>query len=666
MAYDAPTGETYIIVIPQALYLGNYIDYTLLCPNQLRHHGVVVDDVPRHLSLDPSQATHSIFFPEENVRIPLEMRGVISLFHTRAPSADEIENCKWLCITSEQDWDPHSEDFDLNERATTSHSVPRSHDRTIFPLATDPFMSYLAEFCPTLDDTNLLSMSSIATTNTTTRGFVTTKESLANLWGISLTTAAQTLKVTTQKGVRNSIHPITRRFATKQSRLRYNQLSNKHGRFYSDTFFSSVVSSRGNTMAQLFINDIQYTRVFPMKRKSEAGLTLQELIQDIGIPSALHCDGALELQYGKWKELCSEYGIRQTITEPYSPWQNRTEMNIRELKKKVSRLMTRAKAPLSLWDYCAVYVAEITCFTSNNTYDLHGRTPHEVVTGNTPDISEYVEFRWYQPIFYLDDVPFPYPKRIIGRWLGVAHRVGQALCYWILTDNGKVIARTTVQKPSPDELRDTAVISQIDAFDGKIKVVFDQEYDKPLDENRNIYLQDVDDANIIPYDDDAVMPEADVTPDVDSYDSYISSRVILPRGDLYERATVTRRKRDHEGNLIGKAHTNPLLDSRVYEVTFSDGHVGEYSTNVIAENIFATVDEDGFETKIFKDILDHRYNPNTIITEDDSWIISHNGNRVPTLGKKTPHFTPFLPILWQCWVRKVGIMSGHPIALWGP
>jgi len=36
------------------------------------------------------------------------------------------------------------------------------------------------------------------------------------------------------------------------------------------------------------------------------------------------------------------------------------------------------------------------------------------------------------------------------------------------------------------------------------------------------------------------------------------------------------------------------------------------------------------------------------------------------LGKKTPHFTPFLPILWQCWVRKVGIMLGHPIALWGP
>jgi hypothetical protein len=45
-------------------------------------------------------------------------------------------------------------------------------------------------------------------------------------------------------------------------------------------------------MAQLYVNDIQYTRIFPMMKKSEAGLTLLELIQDIGIPSALHCDGA--------------------------------------------------------------------------------------------------------------------------------------------------------------------------------------------------------------------------------------------------------------------------------------------------------------------------------------------------------------------------------------
>jgi hypothetical protein len=35
-AYDALSGETYIVVLSQALYLGNHSSYSLLCPNQLR------------------------------------------------------------------------------------------------------------------------------------------------------------------------------------------------------------------------------------------------------------------------------------------------------------------------------------------------------------------------------------------------------------------------------------------------------------------------------------------------------------------------------------------------------------------------------------------------------------------------------------------------------
>jgi hypothetical protein len=56
-------------------------------------------------------------------------------------------------------------------------------------------------------------------------------------------------------------------------------------------------------MAQTFVNDIRYMSIFPMKQKSEAGNTLLELIQDIGIPLALHCDGTQKLQNGKWKEV---------------------------------------------------------------------------------------------------------------------------------------------------------------------------------------------------------------------------------------------------------------------------------------------------------------------------------------------------------------------------
>jgi hypothetical protein len=101
-AYDAPTGESYIIVLSQGLYLGDYISYSFLSPNQLRHNELVVDDGPRHLSHDPANAMHFIFLPNENERIPLEMCGVI-MFHTRKPTAEDIETLPWLTFTSELD-----------------------------------------------------------------------------------------------------------------------------------------------------------------------------------------------------------------------------------------------------------------------------------------------------------------------------------------------------------------------------------------------------------------------------------------------------------------------------------------------------------------------------------------------------------------------------------
>jgi len=43
-------------------------------------------------------------------------------------------------------------------------------------------------------------------------------------------------------------------------------------------------------------------------------------------------------------------------------------------------------------------MADRTCLTSNDLYILHGQTPYEMVTGNTPDISKYVDFAWYEPV----------------------------------------------------------------------------------------------------------------------------------------------------------------------------------------------------------------------------------------------------------------------------
>ena len=60
--YNQPTGETIILVLAQALYLGNQQEHSLQYPNQMRLYRIVVDDVPKHLSVNCA-LTHLIYIP---------------------------------------------------------------------------------------------------------------------------------------------------------------------------------------------------------------------------------------------------------------------------------------------------------------------------------------------------------------------------------------------------------------------------------------------------------------------------------------------------------------------------------------------------------------------------------------------------------------------------
>ena len=313
LAYDIPdTGEVVILIINQALYFDNNLSHILLNPNQMRSNNVTVDDVPRHLS---SKSSHSIIVHDENLTLPLKLNGVISYFNARTPTKYEIENCPHIVLTSSEEWDPYSGSFAMREATETSNMIQISAFTTEFMEKADQWM---------------LSNSTLASVKLDKKNLFIQEQQLANNWGIGLKDASNTLKATSQLFIRSLLHPIERRFRTKNTALRYNQLS---CRFYSDTFFSSTKSVINNTCAQLFVTDFGYAKFSPMQSKSEAGFTLKELIQDVGIPKELHTDGAKELTKGIWKQVCQESGIKTTSTEKGSPWQNRTEVEIRELKR---------------------------------------------------------------------------------------------------------------------------------------------------------------------------------------------------------------------------------------------------------------------------------------------------------------------------------------------
>ena len=101
----------------------------------------------------------------------------------------------------------------------------------------------------------------------------------------------------------------------------------------------------------MFASDFGWSRSYGLKSKGDAHLALSLLFQREGVPDKLISDNAKEQSLGIFRKKCQEAGCATRTTEPYSPWQNTCEREIRELKKGVARHMTRMEVPIRLWDY---------------------------------------------------------------------------------------------------------------------------------------------------------------------------------------------------------------------------------------------------------------------------------------------------------------------------
>jgi hypothetical protein len=77
-----------------------------------------------------------------------------------------------------------------------------------------------------------------------------------------------------------------------------------------------------------------------------------------------------------------------------------------------------------------------------------------------------------------------------------------------------------------------------------------------------------------PWEPEAVMPEADEW-EPEAFDNYIPAQVILPSKDTQLLGTTTAMKKDLHGKPIGISNKNPILDTRIYKVTYPDGHTAE-------------------------------------------------------------------------------------------
>jgi hypothetical protein len=84
--------------------------------------------------------------------------------------------------------------------------------------------------------------------------------------------------------------------------------------------------------------------------------------------------------------------------------------------------MMKRKVPPCLWDYFLVYETNILKRIPSGQQQ---RTGIEIVTGETQDISEWIDFEFYDRVWYYNQkkIEIDSSGRCLARWLGVAHRV---------------------------------------------------------------------------------------------------------------------------------------------------------------------------------------------------------------------------------------------------
>ena len=84
--------------------------------------------------------------------------------------------------------------------------------------------------------------------------------------------------------------------------------------------------------------------------------------------------------------------------------------------------MVKKGIPDHLWDYVITWVCETGNICANSSGYSIAQTLLEIITGETPDISEYMDFGLNDWVTFRTNAGMGPPE--LGCWLGVFHHVG--------------------------------------------------------------------------------------------------------------------------------------------------------------------------------------------------------------------------------------------------
>ena len=706
--WTAEDGRKYILIVNEGLFFGQQLDHSLINPNQARHYGIPVSD-------NPYDRDKPFGIDHEDVFIPFQTQGSKVYFDTCIPTNDELNDLPHIVLTDgDSEWDPHGMEMNSNrpygevqvqEVAVQRENKKRRHvpvenesdlclgsisgahvddiryERIVKMVASLPIRKSSAKVKSDEKKTHKAKRVSKRIT-ATSRHSTITPERVAKVMNISVEKAKQMLKVTTQKGIRTAVRPIHKRYRVNHLDLHSSKLK---GQWYID-WIKAAYKSLDQKAGAFVISNGTFTASYPTEdnKSPKAKISLNEFCQDVGVPEKLKSDRAKEFcgRGSDFLKTAQGKGIDLTYAEPerkneIAP----VDLEIREIRKLTHQKMVANNIPERLWDFTLMHSTKVRQFLPRDK--LGGRTPFESVTGKTPDISEFLDFDMYDMVWYF---PGAHPSidsqnRALARWLGVSHRIGSDMCYFIVTVNGDILAETTVQHVTVEDMLDPDIKQRVDSFNEKLNErlnsenfrlndttqgtdlfddftapsLYDAAYgnnDPPENEYKNgrfPSLAEADDMELNAMDED--------------FDKYIGARLKLDVSDDNGNiATVRRRAQDERGRPIGVAHRNPMLDTREFEVELENGETERVFANQIAMNLYSRLDEEGREILVYRNIIDHKKDMSAL-TKENGFITLSGGQKK---AKKTTRGWKILVEFdddTTCWMPLKDVKEASPTEL---
>ena len=401
--------------------------------------------------------------------IPLSIESGLVYMHTiRIPTDQDLQNYPHVFFTSPDIWDASFLDHKITPSLLediNQHSDDSLLQDSIFDEYGDLHHSAIQTlniFCdlPSLPSGEPITHASLHDSNPAEEDWKTLRPYFG--WQ-SEQVIKNTYKVTSRFGGTIPQHDYLKKHF--KSRIPVFNIPRRNEPVATDTIFSDTPAiNDGSTMAQFFVGrETLVCDAYGINTQKQFINTLYDNIRFRGAMTTLITDGGRYEISKKVADLLRSLFIKQHESEPYHQHQNKAEQRYGVVKRYINTLMNLTGAPAHCWLLCMLYVCHLLNATASPA--LGGLTPLQALTGQVPDISHFLHFSFWEPIYYKVDESEPdhrFPSQSNEKrrhWVGFAENKGDQVTWKILTDDANtIIIRSAALARAKNNIKLTAYI----------------------------------------------------------------------------------------------------------------------------------------------------------------------------------------------------------------